>query len=395
MRRYWREGGLVKRGVHVVFGAVLALALVASACGDDDDSSGAAAPSASTTASSSSPSPSSSASSAPTTGSADPLAPQPLATRATVKVGIPIQTEVFTPSLLAQELGEMEKENLSVTTSVIPTQEGLVLLDKGDLDVYIGSPTAGFFNALAQGLQIRWASATNNFDTTDPIGATNKIGIWLRSDYFGADGKVDPTKLKGAKIGLGAAAWGGVDAAELYTYLKANGLQPSDVNAVSQPSDATAVVALEQKNLDGAVVSYPFYQQLEEKGTAKLWLTYPDKATLVGSFIGPNLRDKSPDVAQAFFRATARTVRDHMAGDYHSNAETVKALAKVLDLPESSMSGPATLVFDPSMAIDPTATLAAQDAWLAVGGILKYQTPYAPEQFIDTQYIDAYSNIGQ
>jgi ABC-type glycerol-3-phosphate transport system substrate-binding protein len=102
-----------KKRSHLFGAALVALALLAAACGGSDGgtaSDGGTTPAPDTTTGGTAARPS------------DPLAPQPLPEPTPVRVVLSTKIEPYLAPLLAQELGEFEKENLgSPSRSPRPT----------------------------------------------------------------------------------------------------------------------------------------------------------------------------------------------------------------------------------------------------------------------------------
>src|ERR1700756_222913 len=61
--------------------------------------------------------------------------PKPLPARETIKVAVPGQLKQNAAVILAKELGEFEKENISIEYSIQRPSDGLVLLSTGRVDV--------------------------------------------------------------------------------------------------------------------------------------------------------------------------------------------------------------------------------------------------------------------
>src|SRR5690606_22757243 len=107
---------------------VVAIAVLFAAClagsGDDSETSNPAGPGTTapgTTTASGDP--------------ADPLAPKPLAQKRTLKVAARSWDETFAALIVADALGELEKENLAVEFTSLPSSEIQVLIATGQLDV--------------------------------------------------------------------------------------------------------------------------------------------------------------------------------------------------------------------------------------------------------------------
>jgi NitT/TauT family transport system substrate-binding protein len=367
-----------------------AYVLVLGACGSDDDDGGGGAttavsdtatPTASTEpGTTAATEPDASGTSEPA-ADADPLAPQPPAEPYTIKMTTPVRVEVFAQPLLADFFGELEKENLTLEVTDTPTSEALALLDAGDTDVHVTSPVAGFFNAVDQGLNVRWAAATNQFGPNSPTG------LYLRPDLFDADGSVDPEGLKGARIALGPNGWGDLAAGFFREWLVENGLTTDDIDIQSFNS-VDALTQLENGGLDGAVLADPLHQQAIDRNFGTLFRSFPEGSTFNGYFVGPNLLESHREAGEAFFRAIARTTANYLQGDYHADPDVAAAIAEVTGAPLELVNANESLIFDPTLALDPSWANELQETWIAIGGVLGYDEALPVEAWVDTSLIE-------
>ncbi len=357
---------------------LLALAIVlllgAAACGGGDAGTGTADPTTT-------PGEATGEETAAATEAADPLAPQPLEEEVSLTMTLPIPVEVYVPPLLAQELGEFEKENLDVEVQQVPTNEAMVLLDQGRTDVHIGSPVAGTMNAIAQELNVRAVAPMNKFPED------SDTAIWVRDDWFDEDGNPIADRFEGAQFVLGPNGWGDLGVKILRDWLLEHDLTTDDVEVTSM-SLSDAVVALEERRIDGSVLADPLTRQAEERGFAEKLVSYPAGVSLNYAFMGTNLLEEQPEAGEAFLRAMARTIDEHLQGDYHSDEDTVQALSEALGQDAEAIQASPNLNFDPRLQIEPSAMQEIQQAWLAVGDVLTYDSPLPPEEWVDQSPVD-------
>lgn len=362
-----RNGKRTRRAV--LAGIAVAFALVAAACGSSSDK-------ATDTTTTTRPAGSDTA----TPG--DPFAPRPLAEAYKIKMTTPVRIEAFSQPLLAQFFDELEKENLTLDVSDTPTSEALVLLNAGNTDVHVGSPVAGFFNAVNQGLDVKWAAAANKFGPDSPTG------LYLAPELFEPDGTVKPERLEGARIALGPSGWGDLAAGFFTEWLAANGLSPDDIDIQSYNA-VDALTQLEQGGLDGAVLADPVYQQAIDRGFGKLFLSFPEDSVFNGFFVGPNLLEKNPEAGEAFLRAVGRVTQQHLQGDYHDDPAVVAAISEVTGAPEANVMATGPLFFDPTLALDPSWADQVQKAWIGIGNVLGYDEPIPVAKWVDTSLIES------
>lgn len=349
---------------------LLVIALFAAACGDDDDTT-TADNGGSTTAA-----PSTGGEGDGPAGEGDP-APQPLAERTKLRVSYPVAIEGFAHLLLADHFGEFEKENLEVELTVAPGNEALVLLGSDDLDIVMGSPNAGFMNAVNAGVDVRWVGPTYEGNPD------SNTGLWIRSEILGDDGEAQADEVKGMSVALGQLGFAAPSAIVVRDFLKPLGLELTDIE-VSNLQGADMVLALENGGVDAAVVLDPFTQQVAAADYATFVQPFAPIST--GGFLAGSIREKNPDALDAFMRAIARTVRTYLQGDYHEDPEVVAALSEIIGIDEDAIKQNEPLVWNPDLVVDPKVVEDFQEMWIAAG-LLQYDEPMPASDLIDDSAI--------
>jgi NitT/TauT family transport system substrate-binding protein len=348
--------------------ALLGWSLLAAACGSGGDGRDDTSAAPETTAGGSAP-------------SGDPFAPRPLDEPYTIRMTAPVRIEAFAQPMLADLLGELERENLTLEVEDTPTSEALALLESGRTDAHVSSPVAGFFNAVDQGLNVRFVAGSNRFGPDSPTG------LYLRPELFESDGSVDPESLEGARIALGPNGWGDLAAGFFREWLLDNDLSTDDIDIQSFNS-VDAMSQLENGDLDGAVLADPLYQQAVDQDFGRLFLSFPEDSVFNGYFAGPNLLEENREAGEAFFRAIGRTTQAHLQGAYHDDRSVAEAIAESIDAPIEDVRATEELVFDPTLAFDPAWVDQVQEAWLEIGDILAYDEPIPTDEWVDTSLIE-------
>lgn len=327
---------------------VLLLSLAASACGDDDD---AAAVGTSTTAS---------VASDAEDGAEDPLAPRPLAERTKVTISPIVAVEPFAAVYLADHFGEFEKENLEVEISELGATDAYLLMSRGDVDLQIAGVNAGMMNLVSSGVDLRFIA---NAHQASGLGDD---GLWVRNENF-EDGDIVPSTLDGMKIALGSGGYASTAVLPVDEWLDANGGDLGDINPVAI-TGSDMLVAIEQGAVDAAYATAPISIQVRESGCCTLVTPQPPFAAsayaMTETFI-----EEEPDVARAIVRAIARTVRDHLQGDYHADEEVSTALSEILGIPVEALRSQEPLVFDPDLGLDLDALESLQRIWIDLDAV--------------------------
>lgn len=309
--------------------------------------------------------------------SGDALAPQPLAEKTKLTVGWPGPYEVWASVIVADGMGELEKENIEVEFTTIDASGAIAMLEQGKLDVFVSSIGANVFNALAGGASIRWA-APAFLPHPD-----SEEGIWVNADYVKADGSIDVDKFKGTSLGLGTGGLAASASAVVVPWLEGLGLSPKDFQYETF-TGPDILVGIENGSISAGWLSDPYWVSAKSEGVAKFAVGFNPDQSLSGYILSGDLLHDRSDVGRAFLRALARTNRDHLAGDYHSNEKVVQVLADAIGVEPATIAEATGCRFTDDLEFDHDVVEVLQSIWIDVGGILDYKTPLKPDQVIDT-----------
>lgn len=387
-RALTQEGNILKTHTNRARGrqlcavtAVLGLLGGLAACGGDDDGAEPTEVAATEPASSATTTPVPTEAVATTTADVDPLAPKPLAERATIRMGVGSKAESLASLWAALELGEFDAENVTVEISVAPLNDILVLAQQGDLDVVTQGVSAGTLNLLASGDDLRFV-----FPGGSPAAGGTALGFWARKDILGDDGVLQPDELPGVTI---ATVAGEIAATNAWFWKMVDdmggGVTPEDVT-YTDLAYADAANAIVNEAVQIAFTVTPFNELIEESDCCVFLTAAAPTVPASGYVFGPNMYEPgNQELGQAFVRAMARTVRDHMQGDYEANPEVLQAISTQTELPAEQIQGTPSLTFEPEM---PEESLTVAANFFESIGILDFDTAQAPT-LIDSSWIDA------
>ena len=178
----------------------------------------------------------------------------------------------------------------------------------GELDVGRGAITAGLFNAILRGIDIKIVADANTTYPTRVEKDSNVIVV--RKDL--ADQIKTEKDLKGRNIGRTGA--GTVTEVELYRLLEKGGLTVQDVNLqfMGMPD---GVAALGGKSIDAYVsLTEPSLTQALERGVAVYWKGYSEiypNHTIAILMYPPKFTKERPEAARNYAVAYLRGVRDY------------------------------------------------------------------------------------
>jgi len=298
-----------------------------------------------------------------------------------VKVGS-VRATVAGAVLSAKERGYFKEANLDVDIELIDASAAFVApLSTNVLNVVEGGMSAGLFNGIAQGLPIK--SAFNS--TSSPINHW----LMLRPDLAN---EVKTIKdLKGRTIAVNAP--NSIALYEVTRILESGGLTIKDVETKVIPFSQMGI-ALKTKAVDAALEITPFNEVLARQGIALRWINSdetvkPSPIQISTSMYNTDWAAKNPQVAQAFFTALLRGVRDY-CNAYHGGSwrpELVKLLVA-----NGLTNSAETLNSIPWPSRSPDGhiykeSVADVQKWYVQQGLVRTELPI--DKVVDTTFADA------
>lgn len=220
----------------------------------------------------------------------------------TVRVAL-VQSASDAPFFIAEKKGYFAQEDIRVNFMVL--RDMIAPLGTGQLDVGGTSTSAGLFNAVARGIDIKIVADKGS----TPVGYDYQP-ILVRKDL------VTSGKVKGFEDlkGLNVAAFnkGSASMSTLNEALTKVRLKLSDVNLIYMPFPQH-VLALKNRAVDASITTEPSATEAITSGAA-VRLTaadiYPDHQLAVVLYSGDFVK-KNPEVARKFMRAYIRGARDY------------------------------------------------------------------------------------
>ncbi len=208
---------------------------------------------------------------------------------------------------IADKKGYFKEEGLAVTFTPFNSAAKMVApLGAGQLDVGGGSPSAGLYNAIERGIEIKIVADKGS---TPPGYGFQPLLV--RKDLVDSGRYKTLKDLKGMKIA--GSAPGSASTSTLNEILKSAGLKPSDVERVFM-AFPQHVLALQNKAVDASLTTEPSATRAVQSGAAVRIMgddaVYPNHQLAVVLYSGVFIKD-NPDVAKRFMRAYLRAVRDY------------------------------------------------------------------------------------
>lgn len=286
---------------------------------------------------------------------------------------------------IAYDRGYFRAEGLDVTlTQLDATTMVTTALASGQIDVAGGSPSAGVYNAIREGVPIRIVA-----DKGRMTPGHGYISLVVRRGL--RDQVKRATDLKGRRLAWAAFDTGGTNAVALDRLLRMGGLQPNDVAPVNL-SFADSLTALGSGGVDAAYLIEPLVQLAVARGIGQVLLTgdqiYPNQQVAVLLY-GPGFWQQRPDVATRFMVAYLRGVRDY--DDAFSGKGNRAAIIAILAA-HTRVKDPAMYARMAMPAIDPNGEvnlvgMEADQRWFQAHGLVK--GPLTASQMFDDRFIKA------
>jgi NitT/TauT family transport system substrate-binding protein len=258
-------------------------------------------------------------------------------------------------------------------------------LASGQLDIGGGAISAGLYNAIARGVEIK---AVADKSSSPPGHGT--IGLVVRKDLWDSGRVQSPADLRGLKLGL--AGSGVAPETELTMFLEPAGLTLKDLEVVNM-SFGDMVAALSNGALDLAIAPEPFLTTMRNVGVGHVWVRsdemLPGHVTSVILY-SPKFVEQR-DVALKLMIAYLKGVRDYndafFKNDLEKRAMVVASLARHTTLKDPALYDEIVVQgIDPNGTI-PIASLEQDQRYFLASGLQEQRIDLA--KVVDMSYAEA------
>jgi NitT/TauT family transport system substrate-binding protein len=244
-------------------------------------------------------------------------------TATTVRLGVGADSITMTPFYLAEKMGYFKAEGLNVEFVPLPSAALMIApLGAGQLDVGGGAITAGLYNAVGRGIDLRIVADLGS----DPPGYGFQTLV-VRNALLASGAYKSVKDLKGKRIAI--TARGISTSALVAALLKTGGLTMKDVTMMYMPVP-DQIAAMRNGSLDASLMPEPgpSIAEKEKVGTKVLHddAYYPNQQ-IVAMLYGANFLKAHRDTGVRFMRAYLRGVRL-----YNDNLKKGKIAGKQADL---------------------------------------------------------------
>jgi NitT/TauT family transport system substrate-binding protein len=292
------------------------------------------------------------------------------------------------PLYIAYEKGYFREQGIDASFKYVQSAgDAIAPLGAGQLDVSAGAISAGLFNAVARGVDVKIVADKGVHSGSPVNGFTSAVILVVpKADVAKYRTLAD---IKGKTVALNSTGTG--NEVMLDRGLQAIGLSNKDIN-IKPLGFPDMLPALTTHGVDLAVEIEPFVTQGQANGILEPWIKSEELyAGQEGGVLifGTSLTKQHPDVADRFMIAYIKGVRDYYEafGAKHKDQEQIAALiAKNSNVKDPALY--AKMSWDP---IDPNGYVNADPVaydldWYATHGYVQERPNLA--QVIDNTFVD-------
>jgi NitT/TauT family transport system substrate-binding protein len=285
-----------------------------------------------------------------------------------------VPSTLFAPVFVAAERGYLHDAGFAPTlTPIVAGQDAMALVSQSQLDVAAGALSAGFFNGVQRGLEVKYVAST----AYQPAKG-HPSALEVRQDLW--DGGLRTLRaLRGKKIGWNGGA-GAASAYYVARILRGAGMRLSDIEGVNV-AVPDQEVALQRKAIDAIFASAPYTELFVQRHEAAIVASPPAGIAASGIFIGPTLLHDA-NRAKALLGALRRAVGDLAGAGWYSPA-SLEASAKYTQQPPEQIAHAPRYDVRTGLPVDRETLLDMQHEFLS-DNILGYTTPLPESHLVAT-----------
>lgn len=245
----------------------------------------------------------------------------------------------FAPLYVAEAKGYLDEAGIAVEpTQVTSGQDGIALVAAGRLDVLMGGLSAGFFNAVDRGIEVRVVASMGGESVADD--AWPAVPLIARTALVESGEVTGPADLEGRRVAMSGGI-GSLSSFDVSVYLQDHGLTLEDVEVVAL-GGAEIVQAMENAVIDATVQGGPFSNRLVDSGAGTV--IAPSLAQVMGKdiaktavVVNPSYLEENREVVVDFVHALARAAAD-LDGAGYDDPEHRAILAEALGVDERTLA---------------------------------------------------------
>ncbi|QHT45687.1 ABC transporter substrate-binding protein [Bacillus sp. SB49] len=223
---------------------------------------------------------------------------------------------------IAKEKGYFDDYNIDIEfTTFANSDDMLPALASGEVDIAGGVSTASFFNAIAQGIDVKIIADKGHY-----FDGNSYFSFVIREDL--QDEIKEYADFKGKRIAVSSK--NAVDDYIFHEMLKHAGLTEKDVEVVLMSDFGNMLAAMGNKSIDAALQIEPLITQGESQGLHVRFgdaTDYAPEAQIAMVLGSPEFVEEETDVSLRFMAAYLKGVRDYNDAFLHG-----EGLDEVIDI---------------------------------------------------------------
>ena len=292
---------------------------------------------------------------------------------------------------VAADQGYFREQGLDVDMTPFDSAARMVApLGAGQLDAGGGAHSAGMFNAVARGIELKLVADKGS----SPAGFGPQA-LMFRRDLAEGGQLRGPADLRGLRVAVSAR--GATTEVSLAHWLRPHGLTVDDVDVV-ELGFGDHVSALAGRSIEAAIALEPFITRMLDQGIATVYQRndelYPGQQLAEVIYGGQFMRD-TPDAARRFMVAYVRALRFYndafRGGDVAKRQEVIATLTRHTAVREAALYDRMVMPgLDPNGRMNVASIREDQEFWLARG---LQQTRINVDDVVDHRYVDAATQI--
>ncbi|HZR98390.1 MAG TPA: ABC transporter substrate-binding protein [Chloroflexota bacterium] len=288
---------------------------------------------------------------------------------------------------IALDQGYFREQGLDVDMTPFDSAARMVApLGAGQLDAGGGAHSAGLFNAVARGIEIKLVADKGS----SPPGYGPQA-LLFRRDLVDSGQLRSPGDLRGLRVAI--SAHGATTETSLARWLRPYGLTIDDVDTVELGFGEHAS-ALAGRSIEAAVALEPFITRILDEGIATIYQRNDELdpgAQLAEVIYGGQFMREQPEAARRFMVAYVRALRYYndafMGGDTAKRQAAVAALIRHTAVKDPALYDRMVMPgLDPNGRMHVASIREDQEFWLSRG---LQQTRLNVDDVVDHSYVDA------
>jgi NitT/TauT family transport system substrate-binding protein len=285
----------------------------------------------------------------------------------------------------ALEKGYFQQEHIAIQIESFKSAADMIVpLSTGEIDVGAGAPSAGLYNAVAQGVDLRVVA-----DKSKNRLGHELAGLVIRKDLVDRQEFRGFQDLQGRRVAIGGTA--SSPEIRLERALQVGGLTSGDIDLVIM-SYPDQIAALANGGLDASIMIEPLATETEIRGIAVKWPgAYELGPEQEGAVIlySPEFIQRDVNLAQRFMVAYVRGARlandAFIKGDIGLRDELVGILIKYTSVKDRELYAKMSIpVPDPNGSVN-VSNMQDQMSWYVARGYMK--APVAIDVLVDQRFV--------